>query len=57
MDIRQGLIPFDVIMADVNKRLAVFEELSKTSTLPWGVNHNQTEKLYRELQEMQGAKA
>jgi len=49
MKIRRGDFQYEVLMAEVEKRMADLEELHKTSTIPHSVNVNQIDELYREL--------
>lgn len=49
MDIRYGRLPYEEVMAEVDKKMVELEELYKTSTIPYEVNTNKIDDFYREL--------
>lgn len=52
MKIRRAEFTYEEIMADVEKRMVELKELFNKSTLPWGVNVQEVDKLYKELMDM-----
>lgn len=48
-DIRAGLFSYEALMEDVEARMKTLEELEKTSSLPWGVDHSKVQKLYKNM--------
>ena len=49
MKIRAGEFKYEELMAEVERRMVVLEELYKTSTIPHSANMKKIEALYREL--------
>ena len=49
MKIRRGEIQYDVIMAEVESRMAELDKLYETSTIPYAVNTKRIDQLYRDL--------
>ena len=50
MSIRAGELEYEYIMKDVDKRMAVLEDLYKTSdVIPNSVNVKKIDRLYKEL--------
>ena len=48
-DIREGKIPYETLMANIELLMKELEEVYNTSTLPWGSDIKKIDKLYREL--------
>ena len=52
-DIREGKIPYETLMADIELQMKKLEVIHKESTLPWGSDIKKVDNLYREILEME----